>query len=172
MNEMNSPALPGRVASLHLHPNEPGAPLRTVQEIELVEAKGILGEPRYFGRASRDTGQPSRRQVTLIEREQIAEHAAALRLTSIPPGAVRSNIETLGINLIALVGREIEIGEALLLLYAQRDPCVKMDAVCLGLRELMKNKRQGVLAQVLRSGRVRVGDAIAARPVIESLSIA
>jgi len=168
MNPSSVQSVGSRVASLHLHPAEPGAPLQSVEEIELVEAKGILGEPRYFGRVSRDNGKPRRRQVTLIEREQIAEHAATLGLPSIPPGAVRSNIETLGINLIALVGREIEIGEAVLLLYAPRDPCAKMDAVCQGLRELMTNQRQGVVAEVLRSGRVRVGDAIAARSVTGS----
>ena len=172
MNPSSVQSLGGRVASLHLHPAEPGAPLQSVEEIELVEARGILGEPRYFGRVSRDTGEPRRRQVTLIEREQIAEHAATLGLPFISPGAVRSNIETLGINLIALVGREVEIGEAVLLFYAPRDPCEKMDAVCLGLRELMKNQRQGVLAQVLRSGRVRVGDAVTERPVTVSSSTA
>src|SRR5438552_3059005 len=163
MNSNHSPALPGRVASLHLHPPQPGAPLQTVQEIEVVAAKGILGEPRYFGRVSRDDGKPSQRQVTLIEREQISEHAAALGLEAIPGGAVRSNIETLGLDLIALIGREIEIGEAVLLLYAHRDPCAKMDAICQGLREQMKNQRQGVLAQVVRSGKIRVGDSIKAR---------
>src|SRR5438552_701198 len=105
-----SPALPARVASLHLHPQQPGAPLQTVQEIEVVESKGILGEPRYFGRLSREDGQPNSRQITLIEREQIAEHATALGLEAIAAGAVRSNIETLGLDLIALIGREIEIG--------------------------------------------------------------
>jgi hypothetical protein len=153
----------GRVASLHLHPATPGAPLNTVEQIELVKSKGILGEPRYFGRVSRETSQPSKRQVSLIEQEQIAEHAATLELQSIPPGAVRSNIETVGINLVALVGSEIEIGEAVLFLYAPRDPCAKMDAICQGLRELMLNNRQGVMAQVVRSGKVRVGDRVMAR---------
>ncbi len=107
-------AVVGRVASLHLHPQEPGAPLQSVQSAEAIEAKGLLGDSRYFSRLSRDTGQPTHRQVTLIEREQIAEHAAALGIQSIPAGAVRSNIETAGINLIAVLGREIEIGEAVL----------------------------------------------------------
>jgi MOSC domain-containing protein YiiM len=35
-----------------------------------------------------------------------------------------------------------------------------MDALCQGLRELMEDSRQGVLAQVVRSGTVRIGDAI------------
>jgi len=150
----------GTVASLHLHPTEPGAPLTAAQSIEVVKAKGIVGEPRYFGRQSRDTGQPSKRQITLIEREQIAVHAAVLGLEVIAPGAVRSNIETSGINLIVLIGSQIEIGEAVLALYAPRDPCAKMDAVCQGLRELMLENRQGVLAQVVRSGRISVGDSI------------
>ena len=153
----------GRVESLHLHPQSPSAPLQNVQAVELVQAKGILGEPRYFGRISPDSAQPSKRQVTVIEREQIAHHAAALGLQTIPPGAVRSNIETSGINLVALVGQEIEIGEAVLFLYAPRDPCAKMDAICQGLRESMMNNRQGVLAQVIKSGTVRIGDRIAVR---------
>jgi len=160
-----SPALTGRVASLHLHPPQPGTPLQSAEEIEVVEAKGILGEPRYFGRVRREDGQPNPRQITLMEREQISEHAAALGLQTIVPGAVRTNIETLGIDLIALIGREIEIGEALLFVYSGRTPCAKMDAVCQGLRELMSNNRQGVLAQVRRSGKIRVGDPIVPRSV-------
>ena len=160
MNANSSPALPGRVASLHLHPAEPGAPLQPIESVEVVVGRGIQGDTRYFGRLSRDTGEPSRRQVTLIEREQIAEHAVALALPSIPPGAVRSNIETTGINLISLLAREVEIGGAVLRFYAPRDPCAKMDAICQGLRALMLNSRQGVLAEVLCSGTIRVGDSI------------
>src|ERR1051325_667145 len=158
------PAVPaGRISSLHLHPPEPSSPMQSVQQMEVIESKGILGEPRYFGKVSRNSGEPSKRQITLIEREQIAEHAAALGLKSIPAGAVRSNIETSGIDLVSLIGREIEIGDAILLLYAPRDPCEKMDAICQGLRESMMNNRQGVLAQVIRSGKIRVGDSLRVR---------
>jgi MOSC domain-containing protein YiiM len=73
---------------------------------------------------------------------------------------VRSNIETSGVNLIALLGQKVEIGGAVLHLYAPRDPCAKMDAICQGLRARMMNQRQGVLAEVVRSGRIFVGDVI------------
>jgi MOSC domain-containing protein YiiM len=160
-NAANSrPARPGQVASLHLHPVEPGTPLREVEAIELVAGKGIVDDARYFGRLSRSRGEPSRRQVSLIEREQIADHAAALGVGSIGPGAVRSNIETQGIDLVALVGRRVQIGSAELLLYEPREPCAKMDAICLGLRKRMLNSRQGVLAEVVSSGSIRRGDAI------------
>jgi MOSC domain-containing protein YiiM len=155
---VNSPT--GIIASLHLHPITPGEPFATIQEVEVVEGKGIPGDHRYFGRLSHKTGEPTRRQVSLIEREQIAEHAIALGLAAVPPGAVRSNIETTGIDLVSLLGRQIQIGEAILLIYAPRDPCEKMDAICQGLRERMMNNRQGVMAQVLRTGKLRVGDTI------------
>ena len=160
---MNTPscASTGRVASLHLHPAKAGARLTEVRAIKVVAQKGIEGEPRYFGR-TRSNGEPSRRQISLIEREQIAQHAAALDLETIPPGAVRANIETTGINLIALVGSEIEIGDAILLVVEPRDPCEKMDAVYQGLRKRMENHRQGVLAQVVKSGTIRVSDTIKA----------
>ena len=119
----------------------------------------LLRASRY----SKATVSQARRQVTLIEREQIAEHATALGLPSITPGAVRSNIETTGINLIALLGHEVEIGEAVLRLYEPRDPCAKMDAICQGLRARMMDQRQGVLAEVVRTGTVRVGDPIRVR---------
>ena len=160
VNSASAPALSGRVASLHLPPPEPGAPLRSVESVEVVQAKGILNEPRYFARISRTTGQPSRRQITLIGREQIAEHAAALCIATIPAGAVRANIETVGIDLVACVGQVLQIGDAALLVFEPRMPCEKMDAICAGLRERMKNNRQGVLAEVLRSGMIRVGDAV------------
>jgi len=165
--ELMNASSSGRVASLHLHPHEPGDTLVSVQAIEVIEGKGIQDNPRYFGRVSKSTGQPNRRQVSLIEREQIAEHATTLGLQSIAPGAVRSNIETSGIDLVGLVGREVRIGTAVLLLYAPRDPCEKMDRICQGLREQMMSNRQGVLAEVVRSGRIQVGDEIVARAVAE-----
>ena len=159
MSENNS----GRVVSLHLHPEKSGQPLLAVGQIEVVAEKGIVGNRRYFGRLSRSTGQPSQRQASLIEREQIAGHAATLGLQTIPPGAVRSNIETQDIDLIALLGREVQIGGAVLLFYDARLPCEKMDRICQGLRALMEDRRQGVLAQVIRGGVIRIGDLIAAR---------
>jgi MOSC domain-containing protein YiiM len=160
MNPLPSPALPGRVISLHLHPPEPGTPLQSVDAIEVITGKGISGDIRYFDRRNHTTGEPSRRHISLIEREQVAEHAAALGLEKIRPGAVRANIETSGINLVALVGKQVEVGEALLLFYEPRTGCKKMDAVCMGLRELTANNQLGIMAEIVRSGKIRVGDSI------------
>lgn len=147
----------GRVASLHIHPPTAGERLIEVSEFNLIAEKGITEDKRYFGRVN--YGNPAKRQVTLIEREMIEQHAAALG-TDFDPGQVRSNIETTGIDLIALIGQHVRVGEAVLLFVEPRTPCHKMDALAQGLRGLMENNCQGVIARVVQGGRVRPGDAI------------
>jgi MOSC domain-containing protein YiiM len=149
----------GTVASLHLHAEVGGEPLRAVSEVYAEAGKGLVGDARVFGRKNQK-GQPGRRQVSLIAREEIARHAATLGLPEIAPGVVRSNIETTGMNLVSYLHREMEVGEAVLLFYEARTPCWKMDRIAPGLQAMMSQGRQGVLAQVIRSGWIRAGDAI------------
>lgn len=149
----------GVVASLHLHPANSGDPLSEVEEFYAEAGRGIVNDRRVFGRKSRGGG-PSHRQVSLIAREEIARHAAALRLPGIAPGLVRSNIETAGVELLSLLDCEVEVGEAVLLFYEPRTPCYKMDRIAEGLQRLMAGGRQGVMAQIVRSGRIRRGDAL------------
>ena len=141
----------GVVTSMHLHPVISGNPFLTANELILVAGKGIKGngEGRMY-----DIG--SRRQVSLIGREQLSEHAKALACSIFSPGASRSNIETEGINLIEWIGCNARIGEAELYLYAPR----KMNAIVHGLRDQMADGNQGVMAEVTRSGTILVGDAI------------
>ena len=150
----------GVVASMHVHPPVAGTPLLRLEMLELVEGKGIRQDTRYFNRKSRSTGEPSKRQVTIIARELIHQHSMELGIPSLEAGVVRANIETTGISLEKWIGCEVEMGQARLLIHDYRTPCPKMDAIHPGLQENMKNGRQGVLAQVVKSGVVRVGDPI------------
>jgi MOSC domain-containing protein YiiM len=150
----------GTVASLHLHPAESGAPLAAVAQIKAVASKGIAGDQRYFARISRRTRQPSRRQVTLIEREILSRHAATLHRHPFQPGEARANIETEGIDLAATVGHNLRVGSILLAVIEHREPCAKMDAIEPGLRALMTPPCQGVIATVIESGEASVGDPV------------
>ncbi len=150
----------GRVASLHVHPDVARSALIDVDEFNLVAEKGIREDKRYFGRTRQD-GSPSKRQVTLIEREMIRDHGTALG-AEFSPGDVRSNIETEGVDLIKLIGSEVTIGEVVLRFVEPRTPCHQMDALAQGLRELMENGRQGVIAIVVVGGRIRPGDEVRA----------
>jgi MOSC domain-containing protein YiiM len=152
----------GKINSLHLHPDVSGEALRSVAEVYAEAGLGLAGDTRVYGRKDRKGG-PSRRQVSLIAREQITLHMDELGLPEISPGAVRSNIETSGIDLMAFLGREVEVGEAVLLFYEARTPCWKMDLIAPGLQRLMSQGRQGVMAQIICSGWVRLGDAVKPR---------
>lgn len=153
---------PGVVASLHLHARKGGDPLRSVAAVEAIAGKGLVGDHRYFGRLRRHTGQPSARQVTLIEREVLAEHARQLGCAPLQPGDARANIETEGIDLAGMVGQGLRVGTLLLRIVQHRDPCAKMDALRPGLRARMHPPCQGVLAVVVAPGIARVGDRVAA----------
>ena len=131
-----------------------------VDSITVETDAGIVGNNRYWKRLSRSSDQPTQRQVSMIEREQIAEHASALGLPGIAAGRVRSNIETEGINLVPLAGRDVRVGGAILHIATPRDPCHKMDEIAPGLRERMTNDRQGILAVVVQSGTIKNGDVI------------
>lgn len=156
----------GRVVSIHLHPAAGGEAMVPVDAVVAEADKGLAGDRRYFARRSRSTGGPTRRQVTLIGRETLAAHAAALGGGPIPPGAARSNLETEGVDLASLVGCRVRVGTAVLEFVEPRTPCAKMDAVRPGLRERMAPPGQGVLARVVQSGVIRAGDAV--EPVGES----
>ena len=154
----------GQIASLHIHPGQSGGPMIAVDQLTLVAGKGIREDVRYFDRQSR-------RKVTVISREVLCEHAGMLGLESIFPGKARSNIETTGIDLISLINQDVQLGEAVLRFYEARTPCHQMEAVAPGLRTLMENGRQGVLATVVSGGIVRVGDRVQAIRIVDASAI-
>lgn len=150
----------GVVTSLHLHSVESNKPMQSVSKMTLVEKKGILNNPRYYDTKNKMTDKPNKNHISLIEIEQIAEHADKLNIKEISPGLVRSNIETSGINLINLVGCNILIGDTSIInFYKARIPCKQMDDVYKGLFKIMKNK-QGVIAEIIKSGEIKIGDKI------------
>lgn len=150
----------GKVASLHLHPVKSNDPMQLVNSMQLIAGKGILNNPRYYDTTNKSSGRPNKNHVSLIEREQIADHAYSLGLEDISPGLVRSNIETTCIHLLNLVDCSVKIGDtAVVKFYKKRVPCKQMDDVEPGLFKLMKQK-QGVIAEIIVSGQIKVGDTI------------
>ena len=125
----------------------PAPPGELVDEIEIREGLGIVGD-RYYGRpAHRDAS------VTIIAEE------------SLPPGAglaqVRRNILVRGIPVDELIGAVLllDSGDGPVELKVNRaaNPCAWMDAtIGLGARQALRGKG-GVRCRPLSSGRLRVG---------------
>jgi MOSC domain-containing protein YiiM len=81
-------------------------------------------------------------------------------LFGVSPGEVRENIVTRGIDLQALApGTRLAIGDAVLEITKDCPPCAFIDTVRPGLQARMEGRR-GMLARVVASGEVRIGDAV------------
>jgi MOSC domain-containing protein YiiM len=124
----------------HKKPMEPAGALK------LIEGLGIEGDCHQKPRGSR--------QVLLMAEENCDAFGLA-------PGEVRENLTVRGIDLQALpAGTRLEIGGAALEITKDCEPCAFIDSLRPGLKDRMV-RRRGMLARVVRSGEVRIGDAIA-----------
>ncbi len=150
----------GYVVALFLHSNEPDMLMTSVESMKFIAGSGIQDNPRYFNAVTK-RGKPNLRHVSLIEEEMINIHKEKFNSDKITYASVRSNIITKDINLVNLVGKTILIGSTAIVRFSnKRDPCYKMDRIEKGLMKEMLNGNQGVVAEILVSGDVRIGDVI------------
>jgi len=60
-----------------------------------------------------------------------------------------------------MIGEHIQVGEVLLEITAETDPCARMDALAPGLKKaLTPNWRGGARCKVLRQGTIRINDRV------------
>jgi len=120
-------------------------PMKEVPEVEAIANKGFKG--CIHGRPG------SNRQVLLMDVETLDQFC-------LPPGAVKENITTRGLNFHKLgVGQRLRLGETVLEITIPCDPCSRMDDIRQGLQQELRGQR-GWLCRVVEAGRVRQGDAI------------
>ena len=96
---------------------------------------------------------PPKREVLFVS----AEH---LDSVGVEPGAIRENVTVAGADVQAwAVGQRLRAGAAVFEITMICDPCHKMDELRPGLRAELDGRR-GMLARVVESGDVAVGDAL------------
>jgi MOSC domain-containing protein YiiM len=79
------------------------------------------------------------------------------------PGQVKENVTLRGVDVNGLpFGTRLVIGEVVLELTKERNPCTRMEEIRPGLQEQLQGCR-GVYAQVIAPGRVRKGDSVHVR---------
>lgn len=83
-----------------------------------------LGEAGLDG----DHARPGKRAVTLIQAEHLPVIAALAHIDTVAPETLRRNLVVSGLNLGALRGKQLWIGEALAELTAPCAPCSRMEA--------------------------------------------
>ena len=135
------------VAALFVSPRK-GQPMESRKEVLARADHGLDGCAH-----ARPGGS---RQVLLIDSEALEEH-------SVPPGALKENITVEGVAVSALAsGTRVRIGATLLEISKECTPCAFVDSVQPGLKERLQSRpgHRGMLARVLESGAIRVGDSV------------
>lgn len=149
---LDGPVRPGRVTWIGLRLARRG-PLQVVGEAELSPETGVVGD-RYAGRSGN-------RQVTLIAAEHLRDIGAWLGTDPAPPEALRRNLVTEGINLLALKDRRFRVGSAVLECTGECHPCSRMEETLGPGGYNAVRGHGGITARVLEGGAVRLGDAVA-----------
>ncbi len=134
----------GKVVSLQLCVKHK-EPMQQVTSVMAIANRGLEGD--------RHAMPDSSRQVLLLEQETCLEY-------DFPIGAIRENITTRGIDLMSLPkNTRLQIGDAILELTKECEPCSMVDDVRMGLRQELQHKR-GMLARVVRGGEINIGSKI------------
>lgn len=127
---------------------------------EILASTGVGGD---FGR------KRGKRQVTVLSEE--AWRAACDELGVVLPWTTRrANLLVAGIPLQPLAGSRIVIGEVILEVTGETDPCKRMDEQHEGLRAaLTPQGRGGVTCRVIAAGKIAVGEEVRWQPAVARL---
>lgn len=145
----------GRIEWIGIRPARRAA----VQSVVAVRAKARRGlEGDHYQGAS------GSRAVTLIQFEHLAALASLRGVSAVAPALLRRNLMVSGLNLMALKGRCIQVGEAVLESTGPCHPCSRMEE-SLGPGGLNAMRGHGgITARVLSGGLLRVGDVVRVLP--------
>ncbi|HAK63005.1 MAG: MOSC domain-containing protein [Pseudomonadota bacterium] len=128
----------------------PRAPMQQLDQTEITLAAGLTGDFR---------GAVPGRQVTVLSEEGWLAACAELG-EELPWVTRRANLLLRGVELKGRIGGRLRVGDALLIITDECEPCSVMERARGGLRRaLLSGWRGGATCRVARGGLVRLGDA-------------
>ena len=149
----------GSVEAIYIT-DDHGEAMRSLEQVPAVAGRGLEGD-RYFkgtGTFSKKQNGPGR-DITLIEREAI-EAAEVKYEIDLSDGAPRRNIQTRGVPLNHLVGKQFMIGDVRVRGVKLCEPCGYLESITQkGVREALIH-RGGLRAEIVSDGTIRLGDPI------------
>ncbi|MCE2456925.1 MAG: MOSC domain-containing protein [Dehalococcoidia bacterium] len=127
-------------------------PMKSVESADMTAGFGIEGD-----RHAVSEGVRTARQVLIMDEETLGKF-------SLSSGEVRENITTSGIDMHSIeAGQRVSLGDsAVVEITGFCTPCARMDEIRDGLRVELEEQR-GMLATVIQSGSISVGDAVKAK---------
>lgn len=149
---MGRHAATGEIAWIGSRPGR-DLPMSVVDAAQISATEGIVGD-RFKARRNMT------RAVTLIQEEHLPVVAALIGARRVEPDQLRRNIVVRGINLLALIDNEFELGPVVLRGTGRCHPCSKMETnLGLGGYNAMRG-HGGITASVVVPGVIRVGDPV------------
>jgi MOSC domain-containing protein YiiM len=134
--------------------------MKALSECDAVAGRGLQGD-RYFSNIGTFSPTPQKPdfEITLIEKECIEAFSREFGLAYTGADA-RRNIVTEGIQLNHLVGSQFTIGDVLLQGISLCEPCTHLARI--SFPETLQGlvHKGGLRAQIIRGGKLRVGDPI------------
>lgn len=152
----------GRVIAICIGP-ERGKPMQSVSEVEAIAGAGLKGDRYATGTGSFSRGEIGKRQVTLM-------NAIFFPGSGYEYPDSRRNLFVEGVELMWLVGREFQIGEATFKGVKYCDPCRRPTKLggdkFQGVQPFNEAffDRGGLLAEVIQGGTIRVGSVVIPPP--------
>ena len=149
---LSAPLRTGRVVWIGRRPAR-RMPMERLEQAMLDPLTGLEGD-HYGNRGTRS------RQVTLIGEEALAAIAAFVGREAVPPELLRRNIVIAGINPYALKAHTVRLGEAVLAVTGECQPCSRMEEVLGPGGYNAVRGHGGLTARIVTGGTMRVGDPV------------
>lgn len=127
------------------------APIEELDSVRITLENGVEGDCH---------GEPGPSQVTIVSdeawRDAIAELGVALQWT-----LRRANVLVRGLDLFDTTSHRLHLGDVVLEITGENEPCWVMDKQHRGLRKALTPRwRAGVACRVISGGIVKVGDRV------------
>ena len=126
-------------------------PMELASKIEITERAGVGADLR---------GKPGARQVSVLSVEAWAKACAEVG-SELDWTLRRANLLVSGLELFETAGQRLRIGDVVLEVTCETDPCQLMDKQHAGLRRALEPEwRGGASCRVVSGGHVSLGDAV------------
>ena len=140
----------GEIVSIARHGKQ-RAPIEELASVRISVEAGIDGDCH---------GEPGPAQVTVVAEEAWREATGELGV-ELPWTLRRANLLVRGIDLFDAIGMTLQLGDVVLEITGENDPCWLMDKQHRGLRKALTPRwRAGVACRVIAGGTIRIGDRI------------
>ena len=139
-------------------------PMHRVAWADAIAGVGLAGDRYALGGGTWAQYPDLEKQVTLIDRDDVAAVAAETS-SDLAPGDTRRNLVTTGIDLPALVGRWFTVGDALLFGMKHCPPCTHLERLT-GVRLVKAMAHRGGINAAVFAG-ARTDEGAAVRPLTD-----